>query len=53
MVHGPLGDEQLLGDLPVGEPVREQGQNLLLAGGQPGWSGPGDSARPTRDRWSW
>ena len=33
MVHGPLRDEQPLGDLPIGQAVGEQGQNFLLAGG--------------------
>jgi hypothetical protein len=35
VVHGRLGDEQPLGDLPVGQAPREQGQHLLLAAVSP------------------
>ena len=50
MVHGPLGDEQPPGDLPVGQALGQQRQHLLLARGQPGRRGPGGRARPARDR---
>lgn len=50
MVHGPLGNEQLLRDVLVGQALREQRQHLLLADGEPGRGGPGNRAGAARDR---
>src|SRR6266511_563497 len=36
VLHGLLGEMELLADLPVGLAVRDEGQDPLLLGGQPG-----------------
>jgi hypothetical protein len=46
VVHGPLGDEQPLRDLPVRQSLREQRQDPLLAGGEPGRGALGRRAGP-------
>src|SRR5690606_29940718 len=38
-VHGALGDDQPLGDLPVGQPAGDEHRHLALAGGEPGGGG--------------
>jgi len=50
VVHRPLRDEQPRRDLPVRQALGEQGQDLLLAGRQPGRGRPRGRPRAARDR---
>src|SRR5437763_2980138 len=50
VAHGLLGKDESLGDLGVGQPVREELEYLDLAGGEPGRVGAARRARAARHR---